>query len=220
MRWKRTILLAALLAGLFSIALGDGGTTAARVIQLSKKAVAAVAASLTAPLALLDERSPGGRGRGALLSTKSEPRERVLPTVRNRLTPLANSPIVNIDIPPGMFAPTPRAQAVEPILPDDLTLGGLVSQPFIDFPGSTIAGLPGSSGGSSPPSGGSSPPSGGSSSPSGGPSPPSGGSSPLAGGASPQSSTVPVPEPTSWSILIFGILALGVAYQRRCKPRR
>jgi hypothetical protein len=234
MRWGGTFLLAAALAALFSMALGDGGRAITQAGKLSKKVAIAL---LTFPVALLDERSPGARGQGALRSTKSAPHERVLPTVRDRISPLGGSPVVNIDIPPGTFAPLPNAQPEEIILPQDLTFGALLSQPFLTFPGTMLGGTPplppnaptppqgtappplldtsppGPSGAASPPPGAPGvppPPAGGSGTSS--PPPPEG-----SGTSSPPPTTVVIPEPGSSTIVISGLMAIGVLSRRRSK---
>ena len=78
-RWKRTLLLVPLLAGLFFVAVAGSGDPA---IGKATKA-AAILAALNDPLSLFAERSPGGRGAGALLSTKPDKRL-LLPTPGRR----------------------------------------------------------------------------------------------------------------------------------------
>jgi hypothetical protein len=234
MRPRRTFLLAVVFAGLFAVLLGDGVWTPVR------KAAAKALVMAADPLALLDQRSPGKRGEGRLRSTKSNPHERVLPTVRDRLALLGASPVATIDIPPGTFVPLGASPTVtmnippgtfgsiaaplpqDSILPENMTLGALAAQPFIEVPGGIIGGTlpagslgvtapgggltPPGSGGSPPLTGGASPPigsSGGappSTGPSGGTSPPigSGGSSPPigpAGGSSPPTGPSGGPSP-------------------------
>lgn len=226
MRWGGTFLLAAAFAALFSVALGDGGRAITQAGKLGKRVAIAL---LTSPLALLDERSPGARGQGELRSTKSAPRERVLPTVRDRISPLGGSPIVNIDIPPGTFAPLPNALPEETILPQDLTFGALLSQPFLAFPGTLLGGTPPFLPNASTPAQGTSPPpppldtsppgpSGAASPPGtpGIPPAPAGGS----GTSSPPPPTIAIPEPGSSTIVIFGLMAIGVLSRRRSKRQR
>jgi hypothetical protein len=238
MRRKRTFLLAAVLAGAFSIALGDGNWAVTQIRKLGAKADIAL---LTSPV--LGDRSPGGRGKGMLLSTKIQPHERVLPSVRDRVTLVGGSPIVNIDIPPGTFAPTLDTPTGESILPENLTFDGLVSRPFIDYPGSLLGGAGpllqnattpaqdtspsqvssqvtsplGPIGDTSPPSGPSgTPPSSG---PFGDPSPPPGSWGVPPGSPSP-TGTVVIPEPASWTFLVFGFVMVGVASRRDLKRQR
>ena len=80
-KWKRALVLAPVLVGLFFVAVMDPGSRA-----ISKALRIRIADALKDPLSLFGERSPGGRHPGALLSTKSNfaPHERVLSTIRDR----------------------------------------------------------------------------------------------------------------------------------------
>ena len=238
MSWGRTLLLAAVLASLFSVAVGDGRAIA-RIGNIGKLGKEAVTALLSGPLALLDERSPGGRGRGALRSIKSRPYERALPTVRDRVTLLDSSPLVEIDIPPGTFAPVSYPQPGGNTPPEDFTPSAPFSQPFTDFPGIMAGGMPPLAQYSTtpPPGSGGSPPSppgsGGSPSP---PPPGSGGSPSLPPGSGgspppppppgsgetppPPPVITPVPEPASWTMALLGLLAVGAAHQYARNQRR
>jgi hypothetical protein len=88
MKGKRTLVALAVLAGMTS-AIVERSNPA-----LSKIAAAKIAEAFRAPLSLFADRSPSGRGSGALLSTKPDrragaaPHERVLSAVRDREAPL------------------------------------------------------------------------------------------------------------------------------------
>ena len=81
MKWKRVLLLAPLLVGLFVVAVAEPDPRAIGMAIKDK-----ILAELKDPLRLYDERSPGRRGSVTLLLKKSKtgPRERVLPTIRER----------------------------------------------------------------------------------------------------------------------------------------
>jgi hypothetical protein len=86
MGWKRGLLVALVLAGLFFLAEVGSGNSA-----ISRLGIAAMVAALKDPLAVFNERSPGKRS-GALLSIKKgAPHERVLSTVRERPSPPWNT---------------------------------------------------------------------------------------------------------------------------------
>jgi PEP-CTERM motif len=125
-RWKRTLLLAPVLVGLFFVAVAEHSGLA-----INKMSAAGIIAALKDPLTLFAERSPGGRGSGALLPTKSKPgpHERVLSAVREREPPLG--------IPSGVdnpvFTVTPGGLATSNALPGDDPL-----------PGDQVAGSPSS----------------------------------------------------------------------------
>jgi len=243
MRWKRTLLLAAVLVSLFSVAVSDGHAIA-RAGKLGKDAVIAL---LAGPLALLDERSPGGRGPGALLSIKSRPYERALPTVRDRVTLLDGAPVVDIDIPLGTFAPISNPRPGDNAIPQDETPGTPISQAFIDFPGILLGDTPPLPGGSTtpppdtpppdtpPPNPPTPPPSSfpppdtpppqGTFPPQGPPTPPGSGGTPppppgSGGTPPPPPGIVSVPEPASWTMTVLGLLAIGAACKRDRKRRR
>jgi len=215
-RWKRTLLLAPLLAGLFFVAVAGSGDPAT---GKATKA-AAILAALKDPLSLFAERSPGGRGAGALLSTKPGkqaalmdpgPEERVLSQVRDRDPDFGGLPAL-----PGLddpaFAPDPGV--------DGLPGGG-------GFPGGGGGG--GGPGGGGFPGGGGGPFAGpfspqfipgGGGPPGGGPpgsdppgSGPPGTDPPGGGGIPPVTSAVP--EPATWAVMILGFFAVGAAARRR-----
>jgi hypothetical protein len=193
-------------------------------------------AALKDPLALLSERSPGNR-TGALISIKGKtgPSERVLSSVRDR--PDTNAAPVQLDIPAGAFAPpqfqeaelAPSQPADTPFVPtspfgsSSVTPGGAPAAPtfFIPpssgfFPGETqSASPPAASGppGSTPP--GSTPPGG--TTPGGTPpgDTPPGGTTP--GETPPGGSTVVLPEPATWSMMILGLFAAGALRRRRAQ---
>ena len=192
-------MLVPVLVALFFVALAERGHPA-----ISKVRGAGILAALEDPLSLFAERSPGGRGSGALLSVKPNkktaladtgPEERVLSGVREREPPL--------DTLPGGDNP------VFGIGPDAAAPGS--GQP-LDDPG---AGDPSSGG---PSSGG--PSSGG---PFGGAPFSSNTDPPLiqpysAGSPSPTDPGIPaVPEPATWAMLIIGFFAVGVTMRRRVR---
>ena len=107
-RWKRALLLAPVLAGLFAVAVVEAGHPANGKAGGTK---GGLFAALADPLSLFAERSPGGRGAGPLLSTKPglAPEERVLSEVRER------------DPGPGI---APGIDPVFGVAPDGLAPGG------------------------------------------------------------------------------------------------
>jgi hypothetical protein len=78
---KRTAALTLLFASLFSVAIAERSLLAVGSSDAVKN-----------PLGLLGDRSPGERGSGALLLTKSKPHERVLSSVRTRNPAGADNP--------------------------------------------------------------------------------------------------------------------------------
>jgi hypothetical protein len=208
-RWKRTLLLVPLLVGLFFVAVTERGHPA----NGKAGARGTLMAALTDPLSLFADRSPGGRGAGALLSTKPMktamadpgPEERVLAGVRDRDPPADGLPEL-----PGLndpaFAAGPGVPPAGGGAPGDPGGGSPSFAPFSSLPG---LGGPGFiSGGGGPP--GSGPP--GSGPP--GSDPPGG-----VGGGPPGLPPVlsAVPEPGTWAMLIFGFFAVGAAMRRRVR---
>jgi hypothetical protein len=201
-RWKRTLLLLPIFVSLIFVAVAERGHPA-----ISKASGAAIVAALKDPLSLFADRSPGGRGSGALLSTKGAkagPEERVLSSVRDRDPPLGTSPV--LDDPPFAFDPA------------DLGTGGVLpgggappQEPAIGSPSlspfSPLAALGGpefipGGGGGTPPPGSTPPPTTSTPGPPGGP-----------GG-------IPgVPEPATWAMLILGFFAVGAALRRQARRR-
>jgi hypothetical protein len=190
-----------------------------------------IVAALEDPLALLDERSPGRRGPGALHLTKSgaRPHERVLADVRQRepgpdLAPGAE-PVALVDIAPAAVAP-PAAPPRDStgIGGDGYLMPGIIGAPlgFPEFPGAFPGGpailgmLPGTAGNpgspNAPPGTGGGPnlPPGNTGNPDSPNSPPGnadtppGGSPP--GGGSP--TTISIPEPATWLLMTLGLIVL------------
>ena len=204
-RRKRVLLLASLVATLFVAMVGQNREA------ISKVSREMLVAALQDPLSLFSDRSPGERGLGALLSTKSKagPHERVLSTVRDRepspdLPPGANTPIFPT-APPALqsnSAPPPADQFAGPP-----AFGPPFSNyPFL-YPGPPPGGIPpeGTPPGGTPPGG--TPPGG---TPPGGT--PPGGTPP---GGPPETPPIPIPEPASLPTMILGLIAIGVAMRTR-----
>lgn len=200
-------MLAPLLAGLFFAAVAGSGDPAT---GKATKA-AAILAALKDPLSLFAERSPGGRGAGALLSTKPDklaaladpgPEERVLSQVRDRDPDFGGMPaLTGLDDP--AFAPDPGVNGLPGGgLPDGGFPGGGGGGPSGLFSPDFIPGGGGPPGGGPPGSGppGSGPP---------GTDPPGEGIPPV---------TSAVPEPATWAVMILGFFAVGAAARRRRRP--
>jgi hypothetical protein len=166
-----------------------------------KARLASIKAAFKDPLNLFAERSPGERGLGALLSTKSSrgPHERVLSEVRDRDVPTDMLP--GVDTPD--FNPTPGDPA-DSALPGTATspgnqpFGSSPSTPFFPgggFPGATPQGLSAIS--NAP------------------------GLLPLQ--SDPVSLVDPqisgVPEPSTWVFMIIGFLAVGTALRRQVREK-
>jgi len=193
-----------MLLGRFLIAVGPGGRAISKALKTK------IADVLGDPLSLFAERSPGGRGLGALLSTKAgfKPHERVLSTVRERpdIPPEANSPVFSapqaLESPPGT-------------LPEDQVTGPAASgppfsnTPFL-YPGPPPEGVPptGTPPGEGIPPGGTPP---GGPPPQGPPDTPT--TPPTTSGPPPD--TILIPEPATWMMLVAGIVAIGMAARRR-----
>jgi hypothetical protein len=198
--WKRTLLLASVLAGLVIVGVVEYCDPA-----FSRVAMADIVAALQDPLALFAERSPGERGPRALLSIKSikGPHERVLSTVRERPIPPA------MDLP--VFAAAPEAVASIPIIPpqyDTQPVDRIFGPPpAAFFPGPPpMAFFPGP-----PPSVPVSPPTG-----PGVPPvivvPPPTPETPVPPSVpeTPPPVTIVLPEPTTWAMMILGLFAIGL----------
>ena len=190
MRWKRTLLLVPVLAGLVFVAVTEQGHPAA-----SKPGKGGILAALMSPLSLFAERSPGGRDSGALRSTKPErtaalgPEERVLPSEREREPPVDAPPAADNPV-FGVSPEGPATSGAPPggdTLPED-SFGG--ASPFAPTfnPGQPEF-LPFSQGPAAPSSPG------------------------------PGSGITAVPEPATWAMLILGFFAVGVALRRRLRMR-
>ena len=171
-------------------------------LPISESSLAGVADALRDPASIFGQRSPGGRGSGAMFQTKPDraasgtreespgPSERVLSNVRERVPPAGGGG-------PG--------EAVSPSIAVPLETPGFVNS------------VPGGA------------PSGGSSSGGVGPIPGvSGPELPLPGGGSfllpvPPSNSLPiisaVPEPETWQTMILGVFAIGLALRRRGRAR-
>ena len=177
MPWKRALLLVLLTGGSFVASIGEEGRSA-------------IAEVLRDPLSILDQRSPGGRGSGALLSTKTKPSihlaaadgplgptERVLAPVRTR-PPIdfGSEALVPEIIAPEIEAPIFVAPAGAPV-------GSFPGLPFI---------TPATGGPLLPPE-------------TGGP-----GEKP----ATPPDVPPVVPEPATWMTMILGFFGAGWALRR------
>lgn len=165
-----------------------------------------VSAVLADPLSILTSRSPGGRGAGALMSTKP-----LLSTLPNGTGGIdtAGAPVV----PTERVLPTVRdrpAAGFEPIVPAGPGAGGLggLGGPSggIEPGGNGFVPFPGDGGGGGIFPGGGTVPSGG-----GG-----GGTVPGGDGTPPPPPPVsPIPEPASWVMMILGVFAIGAMLRRR-----
>jgi hypothetical protein len=216
MKWKRALLLAPLLLGLVAVVgLEPGRRAVGRVI--SKTIREKIVAALKDPLALFAERSPGARSAGALLSTKHvRPNERVLPTIRDRPsplgildTPLQDTPPAVVDIPPGAFVPSPYNLANERVPTPIFT--PLFPVPQFEIPpggGTPSGGPPGT-----PPGG---PPEETPTPPGGTPGTPTPPNQPTPPGGPP---VITLPEPATWTVMSLGLLALGMAARRRARKK-
>ncbi len=164
-------------------------------LPISESSLAGVADALRDPASIFGQRSPGGRGPGAMFQTKPDraasaareeppgPSERVLSNVRERVPPAASAG-------PGASAPSGIAVPLE-------------------TPG-FVAAVPGGAGLGGAPSGGFGPelplPGGGSFLV---PVPPGNGLPIISA----------VPEPETWQTMILGVFAIGLALRRRGRAR-
>ncbi len=211
------LVLSPLLTGLFVVSVADGGRAITRLKEIGQKDFLT---ALVDPLALLDERSPGYRGPGVLLSIKPDrPSERVLSTVRDREPALDNLPVVGMDIPPEALTP-PGIIPGNSTLPQDTSLGTPFAPPFLPGPG----GSPGfgfTPGGPTPPNTptppGDTPPPGTppGTPPSDTPTPPG-----TPGTPTPPPIIITVPEPAPWTMMILGLFALAMTPRLRPSRRR
>jgi hypothetical protein len=201
--------------------------------------------ALQDPMALFSQRSPGKRS-GPLVSIKGKtgPRERVLASVRDRPTPqIADIPAVVldmppvVDIPPGTFStpPQPTITPTEiigspyvPTTPFSTNIPGFIPgetpPPLVatappDVPPPTSLLLPPPTIGSNPPE---TPPS--QTPPGVTPGSPPGttpGTPPSTPPETPPGTTpggpIVLPEPSSWSVMIMGLIATGFVRRRKRK---
>jgi hypothetical protein len=239
MKWKRPLLLLPVLASvLFVTVLAEPDA----VGKIGK----GIAVALKMPLALLAARSPGEREPGMLRLTKGAgPEERVLPTVRDREgegpdagNPIFGNPDAFNPIAPGpsssnaLSAPDAGASPFapnfgQPSFPGFLIPGGSRSNsdqpppqgptdlpPVTENPpGSTPEGpidLP-------PPEGPITPPP---DVPPGGPNPPDGPNPPGEPNPPDGPPTLVIPEPATWTITGFGLLAAGLFWRRRAARKQ
>ena len=219
-------------------------TTSFGAISLVSALKNQFAAGIDGPLALLDERSPGGRGDGPLQMTKSgnKPHERVLSEVREHSptdsAPGTSPPAAADDAPPS--ATTPNAT---PATPGQANTAPTSFSPFnapFGTPGifapaaNNLASTPGND---NPPNTISNPGNATASSPSDGPAattapdvlnnpadPPSNNSNNF---GTPPSTTnqlpsgdqstslTDIPEPASWTMLAFGLLVFSAIRHRK-----
>lgn len=166
------------------------------IASMGREAGAAVAAALRDPAALIAGRSPGERGdnlvqsKGVVRVAFSDiPKERVLDETRER-------PVVPPEDVPGIVESLTENPEEIAGLPADKVLAALP-------PGGVI---PGGRPPSILPPGGSS---GGGSSGGGGGIPP---------GPTPTTPVSPVPEPSTWAMMIAGVFAAGAVLRRRSRP--
>jgi hypothetical protein len=155
-------------------------------------------AALKDPLALYDERSPGMRGPGVLLTIKP-PYERVLPSVRERETPpvaetagfaLPPETAVSIPIVPPEYDNPPENRGIAPPPP-----------PFSLF----FPPIPPGGGTDTPPT---SPPT----------EPPTSPPPPPPSEPPPPPITIVLPEPAPWMLMIPGIFAVACWRTRKRRP--
>ena len=135
LNWKRAgklLPVPALLYWLIPILVPDG--------QLGNATLRMLIANLMSPQALFDQRSPGTRLVGNLITIKGKgkPHERVLSTVRERPTPrvVLDMPVV-VDIAPGALLAFPDANPSLMTLPQYPIAGGapfVPSTPFVSSP--------------------------------------------------------------------------------------
>lgn len=145
-------------------------------------------------MSMLDARSPGEREQGAL--TQSKPRKQVARSERPANpdgSPLERLARAVVPAPPPAMPAIPPAAAIVPIIPpavaDVISPGGIGS-----------ASLPGGSAviiGAAPPGSG------------------GGSSAPPVGAVPPVDVTSPVPEPSSWLMMLLGFGVIGAAARRR-----
>lgn len=202
-RRKHALLLAPLLVGLFILAVGHGREA------ISNASKEKIIAALMDPLSLFADRSPGERRPGALLPTKSGPRERVLSTVRDRAAPA--DPPGGTDGP--VFSALPPAFETNPDFPPGGPYAGppaygppFSNTPFL-YPGPPPGGLPpeGTPPGGTPP--GTTPPGG---TPSGGGPP----GTPTEPPTTTPPGTIPIPEPATWPMMILGLIGMIMRARR------
>lgn len=164
---------------------------------LTEKDRAAIANALADPLSLLDQRSPGARGAGALAQSKprrqgqAAPSERVLSNVRVRepnLPPMETADLLT-DL-PDYWNEMPDFASAAPTGTGSLTFGG---------PSFRGIGAPAVIGGGDGPSG---PSPGGDDDRTTPPNPP----------------VVPIPEPATWLTMIIGFAIMGWALRRGRRP--
>ena len=182
-RWLRLLLLVPVLLGLIFVAVTGSDHSAAGVEHKGGMLLAA----LKDPVSLFGERSPGGRGAGALLSTKPgiAPHERVLSMVREHEPP--NFVFPGVDGPVTAVAPQSLASVSGGDPGDDTGAGDPGGDPgfFAPFVPGSQPGYPGVFAGPAlvpPPS------------------------DPIISA---------VPEPATWAMMILGFFAVGVAVRRR-----
>jgi hypothetical protein len=197
MSWKRRLALAPLLAVLFLAGVAEFGSPAfsAASKRLVMTAWEDSLAALQDPLSLFAERSPGGRGAGALLSTKSKPYERVLSTVRDREAPVEFP--ADDSAPSAAFASIPIA-APEYESPRDQSVASLFFPPFFPTPPGFPGFIPGAPPTGTPPTDTPPPES---------PPPESPPSTPPV--------TIVLPEPATWTVMILGLVAVRWRVRKR-----
>ena len=196
---KRKARLRALAAALSLFAFLSAEAFGVDAVFMEGRGMSALAAAARDPMSLLDKRSPGARGAGALLQTKPGKRPPLLAD-RERRTPPPPA-----DTPTGEGLPPPA-----PVFALRETLAPPPGQPAVDIPLTLAPPTPGTEG---PPPG--APNVGG----------PGGGIVPLdfpgGGGGGPGTPLVVVPdtpgipEPSVWATLIVGFFAVGAVMRAR-----
>lgn len=196
------------LLGKKSVQMALGGSVvafSALAISFGGVTSSTIASALRDPLSILGDRSPGARGGGSLAGGK-----------------LSAVKLANVDTGPvGAITPSgPTQRVLSGARPAQPVVAG-ASGPAPGFVGSvpTSIGSPGGGFVGSAPAGGVIPgpiPGGGG----GGVFfPPSGGGGGGGGGVVPQPpAIVPVPEPTTWAMMILGFGMIGAMLRRRARP--
>jgi hypothetical protein len=194
---RRAFLIAPLLGGILLGGVVDS-------VAGGGKGMAALTKLVQDPLSLFEQRSPGERGAGALLSTKGarkSPKENVRETARNAAPPAEpQSPFAGLaepELPALAFLGVPEgAPLTTPFFSEGLPgpsafFGG---PPLTGLPGAVGGpGLPGGGGGTTPP--GTTP---GTPTPEGPPSPP-----------------LAIPEPATWLTMLLGFFVTGLIVRWR-----
>jgi hypothetical protein len=189
-----------LLAGGCGVVLLGRGAMLSMAGVTGSDAVAAAVSQAKSLAELLDQRSPGNRGAGALTKTKRV--HLALTKLRGKpvppLTPSA-SELAKLLLPPAPLVPMDTAVPVALLQGPPPTLGEIVGPPPSGGPGGVLVGPPGRGGGS-----------------------PGGGSGPIVypGRDTKDIITAPaVPEPGTWATMLLGFGLIGWRIRRRAARR-